>query len=189
MISRTIKLCADRFSDRKSGHPDRPAAQILSGTITGDSSMRHIKLTRGKFAIVDDGDYGKLNKHKWCHSNGYATRRSGGKIIFMHRVILNVAKGAETDHKNHNKSDNRRCNIRICTKSQNNQNRKRYDGSASQYKGVHWNGLLKKWRAQIVLDYKKVHIGVYCLEIDAAKAYDAKAEELFGRFAYLNFNP
>ncbi len=159
--------------------------------------MKRISLTRGKFALVDDEDYDWLNQWKWCaakqgcryyatRNTPYADRRQGKPpSIFMHRLIMNAPDGKEVDHKNHNAIDNRKINLRICTRSENMANMLPYTHGTSQYKGVGCRD--KKWRARIMKNCKEILIGRYVLEVDAAKAYDKKAKELFGEFAYTNF--
>lgn len=157
----------------------------------------NIKLTQGKYAIVDDEDFEKINKFKWCahyKSNGrwYAVRtirKANDKqaTLIMHRMIMNVPTGLQIDHRNHNGLDNRKCNLRICTNTENRYNLKSQEGT-SKYKGVYWNKINKKWIVQIQLNGKSTYLGSYLNEIDGALAYDIKATELFGEFAYLNFN-
>lgn len=152
--------------------------------------VRRIPLTRGKFAIVDDEDYDRLSQHKWCavdrRRQCYAQRKEHGKTIRMHREILQVPAGLVFDHRNHNGLDNRKCNLRICTPSQNSQNRRPQQGGSSRYKGVWWEQAKGKWRAVISHQGRTIHIGYYDYEVDAAIAYDDMAIELFGEFAYLN---
>ena len=155
--------------------------------------MKKIPLTQGKFALVDDADYEWLSKWKWCyHSRGYAARGQYNPVtkkitqIFMHRLIMNPLKSMIIDHVNHNGLDNRRCNLRICTREQNAYNSRSHKNSASQYKGVHWGKLTQNWRAEITCKGKRIHLGVYTNEKDAARAYDNKAIELFGVFAKPN---
>lgn len=154
-----------------------------------------IPLTQGKFAIVDDEDYEWLNQWKWCafiNESGqcYAargTRRNHQrKTILMHRLIMNATKGQIIDHKNHNSSDNRRANLRICTHQQNDRNRRKVFGS-SKFKGVSWKKSNSCWCAYIKINGKHKSLGFFHNEIDAAKAYDVKAKELFGEFAKTNF--
>ncbi len=162
--------------------------------------MKRILLTRGKFALVDDEDYDWLNQWKWCAAKQgrryYATRntpyvdRRQGKppSIFMHRLIMNTPDGKEVDHKNHNAIDNRKINLRICTRSENMANVRPGVNSASRYKGVSRTGRQNQtWRSRIMYHRKTIYLGFYFTEIEAAKAYDVKAKELFGEFAYTNF--
>lgn len=158
--------------------------------------MKQIPLTQGKFALVDDQDFELINKFKWCaHKMGntfYADRgiRVDGKCktILMHRFILGITeKTSPVDHKNFNGLDNRRCNIRPCTQSQNNMNRKSYANSSSIYKGVIYRNDNKKWYARIRINGKNKNIGSFSNEIDAAKAYDFYALQLYKEFANTNF--
>ena len=156
--------------------------------------MKKIKLTQGKFAIVDNEDYEWLNQWKWCYnSDGYTARGQWDPVtkkiitILMHRLIMNAKKGEEVDHANHNTLDNRKCNLRICTKFQNMQNSKLQKNRSSKYKGVCWHKDNKKWKAYITYEGKRIHLGYYDIEEEAARVYDKKAIELFGKFAYLNF--
>ncbi|MBN2182978.1 MAG: HNH endonuclease [Sedimentisphaerales bacterium] len=152
---------------------------------------RLIPLTQGKFAIVDAADYERLAGHKWClggNNNGqyYANRWNHGKIVKMHHEIIDVPEGMVCDHINHNSLDNRRCNLRVCTPSQNAQNRLPSDGGTSRYKGVCWNKEKRKWVAEICYKNQRIYIGCYDYEEDAAIAYDDMAIQLFGEFACLN---
>lgn len=157
--------------------------------------MREIKLTRGKVALVDDEDYEYLNGFKWhvTSSRNYAYAgcyiKSGGRertLILMHRFILCPPTSMIIDHINHNTLDNRKENLRICSKSQNGMNRMKQKNGRSPYKGVSWHSMGGKWTAQIAIDKKVVYIGLYNSEKEAALAYNNKATELYGEFAQLN---
>lgn len=157
---------------------------------------KRIKLTQGKFAIVDAEDYEKLSRYKWyAQRHGerwYAVRNEylgGGEYrqIYMHREILNPPAGMEIDHINHDSLDNRRVNIRICTNSQNMMNGNSHKGSSSKFKGVFWHKLRRKWQAQIRKNYKAIYLGYYDSEVEAARTYDRAAKDLFGEFAKPNF--
>jgi hypothetical protein len=154
--------------------------------------MKKIELTRGYYALVDDEDFEELNQFKWSYHHGYAVRNSPyvngkRKELFMHRVILNTPEGMETDHINGIRWDNRRDNIRIVTKSQNQWNRNRYKNSVSKYKGVYWSKRWKRWYAGISYKGKNLYVGCFKCEEDAARAYDKRAKELHGEYARLNF--
>jgi len=167
--------------------------------------MKAIELTQGQVAIVDDEDYEWLNQFKWyAHWNPkaksfYAVRNSKRingiqYAILMAREILGLRKGdkQQADHINHDTLDNRRCNLRICTKQQNYMNHRKYRTYAgkkcsSKYSGVYWEKNAKKWRAYIKFNGKLIYLGLFTSEIEAAKTYDAKAKELFGEFANTNF--
>ncbi|MCK5016913.1 MAG: hypothetical protein KAS32_07555 [Candidatus Peribacteraceae bacterium] len=156
--------------------------------------MKEISLTQNKATIVDDYNYQWLSKYKWYAKKDkytyYAVRNSNKKgceqkLIFMHREIIKTPSNKKTDHRNGNGLDNRELNIRICTNSQNNQNRHRAWGK-SMFKGVSWYKRYKKWQVKI-RSGKLIHCGYFHTEIEAAKRYDEKAKELFGEYANCNF--
>ena len=200
MISGSLQFCAARVIPEKANIPVALLHNYNLGTIMGDSIMKQIKLTQGYVALVDDEDFEWLNQWKWCiqknERNNYAMRgkyaKGGGGLeretIKMHRVILNAQKGQEIDHINHNGLDNRKQNIRICTHQQNMQNQSCNKNTSSKYKGVTFDKKAGRWRAQIRHNNITTRLGVFKIEQVAAKAYDAKAKELFGEFAYLNFS-
>jgi len=153
---------------------------------------RLIELTFGKYAIVDAEDYERLSKYKWhAVKEGrcwYAkTLRRNGLTMRMHRLILSAPRHLFVDHIDHNGLNNRKSNLRLCTHKQNSRNTRPRRGGTSKYKGVHWCKIRKKFRAMICNNSKFIHLGYFDDEIAAAKAYDRKALELFGQFAYLNF--
>lgn len=144
-----------------------------------------IPLTKGKFAKVDNEDFEKLKNINWVYNNKYARNIKSG---YMHRFIMNTPINMDTDHINHDTLDNRKYNLRICSRSKNNMNTISVDvNKKSIYKGVTWFKRDLKWKSQIMINYKNIHIGYFTSEIEAAKAYDKKAKELFGEFALTNF--
>lgn len=165
--------------------------------------MKVIPLTQGKFAAVDDEDFEKLNQHKWYAYNAnraglklqatwYAVRqapRENGKqhTIWMHREILGLSDSAvQVDHWNGNGLDNRRQNIRSATRGQNQQNRRKTLGCSSRFKGVYWEKLRGRWRAEIRIAGKLHFLGYFVNEDLAATAYAQAAKEHFGEFALVN---
>lgn len=149
--------------------------------------MKEILLTRGHVALVDDEDYEWLNLSLWTtqgeEGHLYAVREFQGRRMYMH-VVLTGVRG--TDHVDGNGLNNQRSNLRVATQQQNTWNSRARVGT-SLYKGVSWAEHAKRWRAQIVLDGENTHLGYHVSEEDAARAYDKKAQELFGEFARLNF--
>jgi hypothetical protein len=150
--------------------------------------VRHIALTKGKFAIVDAADYEWLNQYRWnaFESGGkfYARRSVPGGTILMHRAIMQTPPGMVVDHIDRNGLHNRRANMRNCTPQQNEHN-KPPRGARSRFKGVYPHG--DKWQAVIKHQGERFYLGIFDNETEAAHARDAKAKELQGPFAYLNF--
>lgn len=153
--------------------------------------MKRIKLTQGKFAIVDDKDFEYLNQFKWfAQKDGYtwyALRRGKQrKIVRMHRLLTGISKGKSIDHINGNGLDNRRENLRICTQQQNICNSRKRKNTSSKYKGVSWYARGHKWAAYIQTKNKQKHLGYFDKAIEAALAYNTAAKKLHGQFARLN---
>jgi hypothetical protein len=147
---------------------------------------------QGHFAKVDDKDYKFLIQFKWYYrrqkNRHWALRKYRGETISMHRDIMKCKKGdkIDIDHKDHDGLNNQRNNLRRANRSQNSANRKKIFGR-SKYLGVSFEKNTNKWRAQITKNGRWHNLGRYESEIMAAKAYDAKAKELHGEFANLNF--
>lgn len=160
--------------------------------------MKEIKLSQGKVALVDDEDFEYLNQWKWAAYKsknsfyaGRAEMKNGKcKTILMHRVILKITeKKIFIDHRDRNGLNNQRYNLREATHKQNQSNAAPLIGKISKYKGVTYNrdkGRKKRWVANIFPNGKTVHIGHFLTEEEAALAYNKKAIEIQGEFAYLN---
>ncbi len=155
--------------------------------------MKRIRLSQGKFALVDDEDFDWLNQWKWSyhkhpeHSTGYAVRRSNvdGKVkqIKMHQIVCPCGPGYTPDHKDRNGLNNQRDNLRPATQTQQRGNMVRKKRPArSGYRGVarHPSG----WTASIGRPPDK-YIGLFRTKKAAAMAYNEKAVEKWGEFALL----
>jgi len=133
--------------------------------------MKEILLTQGKVAFVDDKDFESLNAFKWCaikdHNTFYAQRKSptinGQQTILMHRMIINVPDGMQTDHIDRNGLNNQRNNLRIVTCQQNQFNR--------NVKGFYFDKNRQKFHARIGKDGKKIHLGLFKTASQARTAY------------------
>jgi hypothetical protein len=156
--------------------------------------VKEIQLTHGKVALVDDSDYEWLNQWKWfAQQDGnvwYARRNQvfNGKhiAIQMHALILSTPHGYHSDHKNGDGLDNQRNNLRYCTAAENTHNQRlQRRNKHSRFKGV--TRQKTKWQAQIVVGMKKIYLGVFPDEEDAALAYDNAARKYYREFARTNF--
>jgi hypothetical protein len=148
---------------------------------------------RGNFVLVDDDDFEWLSTWKWFLNNmGYAIRNQAwprkSYMIRMHRQVLGILHDSNMhcDHINGNKLDNRRKNLRICTRSENLGNSKKHENSTSQFKGVSWSNRYGKWEAHINKDKKSFYLGRFLNEQTAAMAYNKAAKKKFGEFARIN---
>lgn len=144
--------------------------------------MRKIELTQGKYTVVDEEDYDRISKHKWYFdsSNGYARN---GELGYLHRFILQPPKGKYVDHKDKDKLNNRRSNLRVCTNAENIRNSSVRVNNTSGATGVWWRSDRNRWVAEIKLDYKKITIGRYKTKDEAVEARRQKEIELFGEFS------
>lgn len=153
--------------------------------------MKQIELTQGKFALVDDEDFEYLNQFSWYtekrNKTFYArTVNDKRKKIYMHRFILGITNPKQLiDHVDLNGLNCQRNNLRLCTRSQNNTNRRSW--GSSKYLGVCWDKSRSLWIASIKYGGRHYIIGRFANEIDAAKAYDARAIINHGEFANPNF--
>lgn len=146
--------------------------------------MQRIPLTQGKFALVDKSDFEYLAQWKWRiarkrkgSNEFYAARSDWNKghqrNIWMHRVITKCPTGMVVDHINGDGLDNRRRNLRVCTNSQNQWNRRISKRNKTGEKGVSVDpkGSNKKWHASISVSGKSISLGYFTTKTEAAKAY------------------
>ncbi|MDD1469616.1 HNH endonuclease [Dolichospermum sp. ST_sed5] len=137
-------------------------------------------------------------QYKWCAAmrSGlwYAERgqwnilKNAQRGLPLHRFLLNPKPWEQIDHINGDALDNRRCNLRIVTASQNYKNRRKQSNpSSSRYKGVTWRKDCKKWMVRIMNDRKNIFLGYFADESNAAYIYDKAAKKYHGEYARLNF--
>lgn len=159
--------------------------------------MKKIKLSTGHYTLVDDVDFERLSQYRWqLHSGGYAFRaayipasksitgKKRRKTVYMHRLIMDNPENKMIDHINKDKLDNRRTNLRVVTASQNQMNSRRRQ--ASGFKGVYYVKERNIYRVILGFKHKAKTVGWFKNKIEAAKAYNSAALELYGEYAELN---
>ncbi|HEX4501069.1 MAG TPA: AP2/ERF family transcription factor [Scandinavium sp.] len=171
-----------------------PKRRVKRPSVTqpSDPFYRYIPLTRGKIAIIDTEDFVRLSQWNWrvtVNSCDFYAVRNGKnkKNVYMHRQIIGCKPKEHADHKNHDTLDNRKNNIRKCTRTQNMCNRKAQINCKSGFKGVVWRPTSKKWSAGINYESRHIALGCFNTKEEAARAYDVAAKFYQGEFAHLNF--
>lgn len=187
------------LKNKQVSHNSGPGVDRNEQPSPGGITVIPVMLTRGYHALVSVEDYERVSAIKWracidersqivyarAHLPGSGKR---GVDLIMHRFIMNAAPGQRIDHRDGDGLHNWRENLRPATNAQNVRNQRGHiTGKAtSKFKGVYRlpSGL---FRAQIMCQYRKINLGSFTTEQDAAMAYDANARKLHGEFARLNF--
>ncbi len=153
------------------------------------NTVAKFTLPTGETVLVDDTDFDKVNQHRWhIEGPGYVGRtyRQNGKMCheYLHHFIFGIK--IKLDHNNLNRLDNQRQNLRPANDSQNQANRFKSKGQySSRFKGVYLHKNSSKWMARIGPG-GNYYLGLFPDEIEAAKAYNAAALEIYGKYAQLN---
>jgi hypothetical protein len=156
--------------------------------------VRQVPLTRGLWAIVDDGDHEAVTAAgPWYAADRltvlYAARmvrRPDGRrtVQYMHQFLTDWPM---TDHANADGLDNRRANLRPADHSQNHGNTRLQKNNTSGFKGVSWCKRSRRWRALINRNGRQAYLGVFATAEEAARTYDAAAMAAWGEYARPNF--
>jgi hypothetical protein len=154
-----------------------------------EQSTFTILTSKGKEFVCryDREDHELISQFTWSlHNRGYAVTTIKGKTVMMHRLILGIVDrpDVEADHIFHDKLDNRRAMLRICTRAENRRNARKLMKGTSKFKGVYRDG--PYFHAQINAG-KVRNLGRFYSEATAGRVYDAAAKEEYADFAYLNF--
>ena len=139
--------------------------------------------------IIDSEDAKKTKSHKWCLGiDGYVSTMIRGSRVKLHGFVAGGGfnKNDQTDHRDRDKLNNRKSNLRKCFPSGNSQNRGKNKNNTSGYKGVWRHKQNKTWEAGIGVNRKIIYLGCYKEKKDAAKAYNKAALKYHGEFACLN---
>ncbi len=181
----------DPSNTRSTPVPDR-RGNHRSGVVF--RTVKLIQLSQGHETIVDDDDYEELSQFKWYASwnrsdRTWRARRNvkKGLLELMHRRILGLGNGQidkrQVDHINHNSLDNRRCNLRIASHSENQHNRTVQRNTIGGLKGISKIPNSNRWRAQISVNGINKHLGCFLTKEAAHSAYFKSASKLHGDFA------
>ena len=156
--------------------------------------LAYVPLTKGYEAVIDASDVHLVEGFNWCavvrRYTVYAVRgersaeRAGAsrRNISLHRVIVGGPDGLQVDHCDGNGLNNRRCNLRVATAAQNQQNARKRSDNTTGLKGVDWHKRDRKWRARIVANGKRKHLGLYHTAEEAYAAYCAASEKYHKEF-------
>lgn len=145
-----------------------------------------IFLCNGEYTFVDSQDYKRATEYTWwvTFNNGlpYVAGWVEGKLVYLHRFITNAPKDLKVLHKDGNRRNNTKSNLlETNTSGIQRARRKQTTKSSSKYKGVSYekrDGRSARWRAQLSIDKKTVHLGSFRTEREAAKAYQTKVDSL-----------
>lgn len=156
-----------------------------------------MKLLRGQICLIDEIDFETYSQQSWGIVDGYVARGSFAEktTYYLHLEIARriwtteQMKGLLVDHKDQNKLNNQRSNLRLATHSENQANRGLHPKNRSGFKGVSWNKNARKWAASIQFQGKRIYLGLYLTKEQAAVAYNLAASKYFGEFAQLNILP
>jgi hypothetical protein len=152
-----------------------------------------IPLTKRKVALVDAADYRWLSGYHWFlsgtrHGSCYAATHIRGRVVTMHRLIMDLPKGMWVHHLDDNGLNNCRDNLCICTPQQNARRHRRRKNATSEFIGVfRRRGVPDKWYAKVESGNERAYLGPFDNAIEAAVARDRKAIQMHAEFARLNF--
>lgn len=160
--------------------------QAILGVTPDGATLR--LWVQNKTVLIDFGDYELFASHKWFVDTGgyvYRHRYINGEDhpVRLHREIMGEPKGSQVDHKNGNRLDNRRLNLRLCQQLQNSWNSKKKSNNKSGFKGVYYEKARGKFRAKIRAGLRRIELGRFNTSEEAHQAYCVAAKKYHGEFA------
>ena len=179
----TVPLCRLRSANLKSCGRCKP------NTYETREGLIFVTVADGRSFVIDEQDFPVIAKRSWhITAQGYVATDIDRKLVKLHNMLLNPAGTELVDHINRNKLDNRRENLRKCTKQQNCFNQSLRCTNSSGFKGVVFDKRRNVYYSRIMHNGITHHLGTFKTDdiVSAAKAYNQKALELFGEYAFLN---
>ncbi|CAJ2713266.1 HNH endonuclease [Burkholderia pseudomallei] len=155
--------------------------------------MAEIFTSKGQRILVDDADLPLVSAYTWCidSSTGYAVTNVHGECgkqkVYMHRLIMGLERGDKrmVDHRDMDRANNTRLNLRVCTKTENMRNRGQTRANKSGFKGVSWDSARSKWTARIKANGKVHCLGRFHDAAEAYAVYCDAAKAMHGEFVNL----
>lgn len=140
--------------------------------------------------LFDTEDLPLAESREWyCDKDGYLVScyyyNGRRRFVRFHRIVIDAKPQQIVDHINGNRADNRKANLRCCSRAENGRNRKVCLGNKSGVTGVFYDRERQKWSANIVFNSKRVFLGRYDNKDDAIQARLLKEKELYREFAPL----
>jgi hypothetical protein len=174
--------CLLRKSSMQNGKNSKKYNQY---DLTGEYGIGYT--SKGEEFYFDLEDYDKIKNYCWyIDKDGYVINKSNNTATLMHRLVMNVKENLRVDHIYHNKNDNRKQFLRICTPSQNSMNADKPKNNTSGFRGVTWDKRTSKWIAIISMGRKNIYLGSFINFYDAVKAREEGEKLYFGEFAFKN---
>lgn len=132
-------------------------------------------------ALIDAEDFELVNSYKWFEvKGGYA----GHGPLLMHRLIMNAKKGQLVDHRDEDKLNNQKANLRFCSDKENRANQsKARKNSVSGLRGTYFNKRRGKWMSMIRKDGRAYFLGHYGTKEEAHEAYKEASRRFYGEFS------
>jgi hypothetical protein len=167
-----------------------------NGTASLQTSKGLLMMDADDLGMLSEGQLKFKQSTGGCYASLFTHAKPKKLIGAVARLVMSAPVGLEVDHINHDTLDNRRSNLRICTRSENRRNGRKQRQSKYRYKGISYQsrgtydgsrgGGCKRWRAYTRVMGKRMWFGYYATEIEAAMAYNRNAARLFGEFTCYN---
>lgn len=152
--------------------------------LSGEFGIGYTTNTKKEF-YFDLEDYDKIKDYSWWENDqGYIITTIHNRKHRLHRFIMNVKNGMDIDHINHKKYDNRKTNLRICTRQENSFNKSIRSTNKSGYTGVYYLNDIQKWCSRIVFNNKQIYLGCFDNINDAIKARKEAEIKYFKDYRY-----